>query len=203
MIYFCIKNGGFTLDNRKEKSKNTLKNALITCMNLSSFRDITVSQIVQIANVTRGTFYNHYDSKEQLLFELIDETLDEIKKEIRKPYEQFEHVRFNMFPKNDISLFYYLKEKRKLFQVLLKEAAYFDMHRFIADTIEEIYVEEYLFVLNNADANDKWFNVYSANGIAAIIMRWIEMDYQETPEEIGSQAIELMRTCSLGFNQRK
>ena len=172
-------------------------------MNFTSFRDITVSQIVQIANVTRGTFYNHYDSKEQLLFELIDETLEDMKVEIRKPYVQLEHVSFNMFPKNDISLFYYLKEKRELFQVLLNEAAYFDMHRFIADTIEEIYVEEYLFLLNNEDADEKWFNVYSANGIAAIIMRWIEMGYQETPEEIGSQAIELMRTCSFGFKQRK
>ena len=44
----------------------------------------------QIEKCDVNYFYNHYDSKEQLLFELIDERLEE---EIRIPYEQFGLVR--------------------------------------------------------------------------------------------------------------
>ena len=51
------------MDERKEKSKKSIKGALISIMENSQFKDIKVSDIILNANVTRGTFYNHYDSK--------------------------------------------------------------------------------------------------------------------------------------------
>ena len=170
-------------------------------MELLPFHEIKVSEIIKVANVNRGTFYNHYDSKETLLYEIIDETLEEMKKQFRKPYEQLERVDFHAFPKVDISVFHFLREQSRLFNVLLKEATLFDLHHFIADTIEELYIEECLFKLNNDNVHKKWFYVYSANGMAAIIMRWIETGYVESPEAISIQTFELMKTCALGFKR--
>lgn len=189
------------MDTRVERSKAKIKQALIKCMLNQSFHDIKVKDIVAKSGCNRGTFYNHFDSKETLLFEIIEGTLEEMKRQIRVPYKQLSHIDFNRFPKQDISLFNYLHENSDLFQALIKEAAHFDMHRIIADTIEEIFIEEYDFELNNANTDTKWYYVYCSNGIAAVIMRWIETGYIEPAEQVANQAIELMKTYAIGFKQ--
>lgn len=191
------------MDKRIIKTKLKLRNALITLMHEQDIKNIQVSTLVKKAGCSRSTFYNQYDSIEALLYEIIDDTLDEIKRQIRKPYEQLTEIDFFMFPKEDVSLFHYLKNNRDLFYVLMKEAKMLDLNRFIADTIEELYVEEYNFHLNNINVDPKLFKLYAANGIAAVILRWMETGYKEDPELLADQAIELLKTASLGFQQNK
>lgn len=191
------------MDKRIIETKQKLRNALITLMHDQELKNIQVCMLIKNAGCSRSTFYNHYDSVEGLLYELIDDTLDEIKRQIRKPYEQLPEIDFSLFPKEDVSLFYYLRNNRDLFHVLMKEAKTLDLSRYIADTIEELYVEEYNFHLNNSNVDPKLFNIYAANGISAIILRWMETGYKESPELLTDQAIELLKTASLGFQQKK
>lgn len=190
------------MDKRIRLTREKLRNALISLMHEQELKNIQVSMLVKEAGCTRSTFYNHYSSIEALLYDLIDDTLDEIKRQIRKPYRKLLEIDFTTFPKNDVSLFYYLRDHRDLFYVLMKEAKTLDLSRYIADTIEELYVEEYNFHLNNPNVDPKLFNIYAANGISAIILRWMETGYKEAPELLADQAIELLKTASLGFQQR-
>ncbi len=190
------------MDKRIRLTREKLRNALISLMHEQELKSIQVSMLVKEAGCTRSTFYNHYNSIEALLYDLIDDTLDEIKRQIRKPYMKLLEIDFATFPKNDVSLFYYLRDHRDLFYVLMKEAKTLDLSRYIADTIEELYVEEYNFHLNNPNVDPKLFNIYAANGISAIILRWMETGYKEAPELLADQAIELLKTASLGFQQR-
>ena len=191
------------MDKRIIQTKQKLRNALITLMHEHELKNIQVSALVKKASCSRSTFYNQYDSVEALLYEIIDDTLDEIKRQIRKPYLELTEIDFSKFPKEKVSLFYYLLNNRDLFHVLMKEAKMLDLNRFIADTIEELYVEEYNFHLNNGNVDPKLFKIYAANGIAAIILRWMETGYKESPELLADQAIELLKTSSLGFQQTR
>lgn len=191
------------MDKRLIHTKQKLKTALIKLMYEYELKDIQVLQLVKLANCSRSTFYNHYDSIEDFLYEIIDDTLDEMKIQIRKPYKQINQIDFTHFPKEDVSLFYYLLNNRDLFDVLMKEAKTLDLNRFIADTIEELYVDEYYFELNNPLVNPNLYKVYAANGIASIILRWMETGYKEPPEFLADQAIELLKTSSNGFIQKR
>ncbi|MBF6633265.1 MAG: TetR/AcrR family transcriptional regulator, partial [Planococcus sp. (in: Bacteria)] len=62
-------------DRRIDKSKSALKEALIFLMDEKEFKSITITEIVQSANLNRGTFYKHYQTQEELLNELIDDVL--------------------------------------------------------------------------------------------------------------------------------
>lgn len=58
-----------------QRSKELIKNALITLIEKKqNVSDITITEIVNLANINRGTFYNHYNN--------IMEVLDEIKAEV-------------------------------------------------------------------------------------------------------------------------
>jgi len=198
----CIKKEVMYMDKRIRLTKEKLRDALISLMHVYELKDISVSMLVKKAECTRSTFYNHFDSVQVLLYELIDDTLEEIKRQIRKPYENLDEIDFSIFPKKEVSLFYYLRNHQDLFHVLMKESKTFDLNRYIADTIEELYVEEYNFNLNNPNVDPKLFNIYAANGISAIILRWMETGYKEDPELLADQAIELLKTASLGFSQK-
>ena len=57
-----------------EKSKKAIKEALLEIMYEKDFNDITVSELLKKANISRGTFYAHFknleDVKQSLIYDL-------------------------------------------------------------------------------------------------------------------------------------
>jgi len=66
------------VDRRIAKSQEAIKKALIDLMSEKSFDEITIQDISDRANVSRGTIYLHYVDKFDLLDKLIEEHIDEM-----------------------------------------------------------------------------------------------------------------------------
>lgn len=66
------------VDRRIAKSQEAIKNAVIELMSEKSFDDITIQDISDRANVSRGTIYLHYADKFDLLDKLIEEHINEM-----------------------------------------------------------------------------------------------------------------------------
>lgn len=62
-------------DRRVRRTKKALKESLISLIQEKEFREISVKDIVQLADLNRGTFYKHYQYKEDLLEEVIDDVI--------------------------------------------------------------------------------------------------------------------------------
>ena len=56
-------------DRRVRRTRHRLKEALLQLIEERSYDGITVAEITQHADVGRSTFYSHFDSKEELLFD--------------------------------------------------------------------------------------------------------------------------------------
>jgi AcrR family transcriptional regulator len=67
------------LDRRILKSQQALKKAVIELMDEKSFDDITIQDLADRANVSRGTIYLHYMDKYDLLDKLIESHIDELR----------------------------------------------------------------------------------------------------------------------------
>lgn len=57
-----------------------LKEEAYQCLNLYGVKKTTVDELVKRVNIPKGTFYLFYDSKELLLFDVINDLHDEIQK---------------------------------------------------------------------------------------------------------------------------
>lgn len=68
------------VDRRILKSQEAIKKAVVELMSEKSFDDITIQDISDRANVSRGTIYLHYLDKYDLLDKLIEEHIDELRK---------------------------------------------------------------------------------------------------------------------------
>ncbi|MEL7607426.1 MAG: TetR/AcrR family transcriptional regulator [Sedimentibacter saalensis] len=64
----------------KEYIEKRLKEEAYNCLNLYGVKKTTVDELVRRVNIPKGTFYLFYDSKELLLFDVINDLHDEIQK---------------------------------------------------------------------------------------------------------------------------
>ena len=63
------------------KSQNWIANALLKLMESHPYKDITVTQICEEANLVRKTFYRNFDSKEDILHFILDNLFNDFQKD--------------------------------------------------------------------------------------------------------------------------
>jgi AcrR family transcriptional regulator len=65
-------------DPRSIRSRQDLQNALKELLQTKLYPNISITDITQKAGYTRHTFYNHFDTKEDLLNSVVDSLLDKL-----------------------------------------------------------------------------------------------------------------------------
>ena len=66
------------MDRRQRKTREAIFKAFIFLLSKKNFNNITVGEIIEIADVGRATFYAHFETKDFLLKELCAELFDHI-----------------------------------------------------------------------------------------------------------------------------
>ncbi|MEO1291165.1 MAG: TetR/AcrR family transcriptional regulator, partial [Chloroflexota bacterium] len=64
-------------DRRVRRSRKLLQNALIELLRKKPLAKIQIGEIVDVADVSRPTFYYHFETKEQLLTSYADEIMEQ------------------------------------------------------------------------------------------------------------------------------
>lgn len=194
------------VDKRIQRSKAAIRDSFLSILEEKHFEEISISEICRVANYNRGTFYSHYDSKQSLLKEVIQDTLHDMVEEIKKPYIESEIVAIKRIPIEDITLFYYLQENASLYKLLLSNHIQVDFRFQLAKAIENLLIHEYDYkILSESKENIdiEWFYIYRAHGIAGFIIRWIEEDFPHSPSYMAKQIVELMVSFTAVFHQKK
>ena len=175
-------------DRRVVKTKKAIKKAFVKLLSQKDINDITVSDIANLADINRKTFYNYYDGVYAVVDEIEDEfvrSVDEVltefdfTKNMRKPYMVFEKL--TTVINNDIDVIGYLfsgDSNPGLFNKLVgllkartKEvmSKYFDIEEERLDLLLEFMMP----------------------GMVAVYQRWFNSDRSVPLEEISAQ-INLM-----------
>jgi AcrR family transcriptional regulator len=84
------------VDRRIAKSQEAIKKAFIELMSEKNFDDITIQDISDRANVSRGTIYLHYLDKFDLLDKLIEEHINELR-ELCKSASEMDFIEGGLF----------------------------------------------------------------------------------------------------------
>ena len=85
---------------RIKKTKKLIQEALFSLMQEYPYQKIRINHISERADISRSTFYLHYETKDDLLLSIVDEIIDEYFKTIDQlPSGQKENPTFLLFSK--------------------------------------------------------------------------------------------------------
>ena len=174
-------------DVRKNRTKIQLRDAMIQLLSEKSFDQISTTELVKRAKVSRSSFYTHYQDK-----------YDMIEAYQRRLFETIQYV----FEKNDGNLYETMLEtfeflqQNKIYAALLSENGSKEIHQFILQKLKDL-LQNSIFPKGSRRANlgkvgKIYATTYYANAIFGTAQSWLRRNQKETPAQIANLLIELI-----------
>lgn len=204
MVYPEVQDGSCRLVNHNEdrrivRSKRALRDALISLMETKGFEAITVNDLCSAADLNRGTFYNHFSDKEQLLASFEEEVLGDIS-HIRNEMSALsvKEVMAYCLTKKPlpflVSLFDYFRSQGDFLHAVLGpggDPGFGSRLRdsFCTTLIQGVLHEKYR---NDPDPFVSYYISFYASAYLGVITHWIEMGMKEDSQTMALIAMRLL-----------
>ncbi|BDG35873.1 UNVERIFIED_ORG: TetR family transcriptional regulator [Anoxybacillus amylolyticus] len=175
------------IDRRIIKSQEAIKKAVIELMAEKPFDDITIQEIADRANVNRGTIYLHYTDKYDLLDQLIEEHMDNLRQLCREASDL-------TFEEGNYIWYEYFERHRLFFSTMLstsKGAPYF-RNRFLQLVIEEFKPEVDVSGGKNQGLHEEVVLQFFASAVVGIVEWWFKNDMPLPARVIAEQTGRLL-----------
>lgn len=175
------------MDRRQRKTREAIFSALIALLSKKDFRQITVGEIIEQADIGRATFYSHFETKDDLLKALCEELFCHIFDSMggdqhthrhifdcEAPDSVFLHL-FQHLQRNDNNILQLLSgQNNELFLQYFKS----NLHRLIENQL-------HLFAARKSEMLPEsfWVN-HIASTFVETVRWWIDNGLEQSPETI-------------------
>ena len=174
-------------DNRKDRTKFLLKEAMIRLLAQKPFDQISTTELVKTAGISRSGFYIHYQDK----YDMIEAYQTQL----------FSTIAY-VFEKNDGDLHatlletYQFLDHNQIYASLLSENGSKEIHQFILQKLKQLLESAIL----PTDPQHRDFGklgkiyatTYYANAIFGTTQAWIRRNKKETPAQITELLMKLI-----------
>lgn len=182
-----------TTNRRTTKTKKELKDALISLMEKKDFKKITITDIVALADLNRGTFYKHYQTQEELLNELIDDVMEDLIKSYKEPYLHTDIFIISELTTSSIRIFEHVHSYSDFYMIIVNSNVLPGFQNRICEILKQLILQDLAFGTNtNQKINSDLFSSYSAYALFGLIMEWVKGGYKYTPKHMAEQLIEIL-----------
>lgn len=168
-------------DRRINKTKTILKEKLLELLKNKQINEITVSQVTNLANVGRSTFYLHYND----IFELYEDIEKEIINELIKIFnDSFPSINEDKTKELSKNLINYIYNNKNIFQILINQQNTNFVYKLKKLFYNEVFNEANKINPFNDKNNDKMESIFVVSGIVGIIEKWILDNFIPSKKEI-------------------
>ena len=187
------------MDRRITKSKRALRAALIGLMEERGLDAVSVNDLCARADLNRGTFYNHFRDKEDLLVALEDEVMADLDRfqaqmqDLTVRELMGYRVRKQPLPFL-VELFDYLREQSDFLHAVLGPGGDVRFGPRLREAVCENLVQNILHekYRDNPTVFVEYYVAFYAAAYLGIIARWIERGCPESSETMARIAMRLL-----------
>lgn len=179
------------LDHRSLKTKKALESSVLHLLKHKEFEDIYITDIVKKANINRGSFYNHFKDKNELLYSIITKKNKELIYAYREPFLKNRPFILSQLPSSEVKLFNTIDKNSEYYSTILNSDVSDLVEKEMFEAFKKINMEE-LNVKSNIIQSDLIAS-YIAHAIVGLILQWVCGGYKYEAEFMNSQLLELMR----------
>ena len=177
-------------DRRVERTRNSIISAFKVMIIEKEFKDITIKELAERANINRKTFYLHYESIEEILFDLTLEISDML-------FESLNEKGFFTFGQFDLQILVdcidnLINTNYDLTKKLVSANSYRFFTRNIKDLVKESFIRK---IKNKVNTSSYIMNItgdYIAVGVSKVLKDWFENPGDMTSTDIAKLASSLI-----------
>lgn len=193
-LFYCKRRS--VVENRKEQTKVRLRDAMIQLLQEKAFDQISTTELVKVAQISRSGFYKHYRDKDDMiakyqkaLFNTIDYIFEKNKGYLQKTLLET----YELLDKNDIYAALFSKNGNKESQQFMQEQLKIILDRSLLS--EDIRQEQ------QDSLTDIYATTYYVNAVFGLTQTWIQRKRKESPEQIVALLMALInRSESLYYS---
>jgi len=177
------------IDRRVKYTKILLKNSLIELMREKPISKISVKMLCEAADINRSTFYAHYADQYDLLKQLEQEVVAELKKYITK----------DVFSKQTAQtvqsmgqILDYIAKNADLFKILLSENGDSSFHREIMFLAQQKIISD---IINDPGIDQRiseYLQYFAVSGALSIVQKWLQDGIVESTEKMSELTSKLI-----------
>ncbi|ANF97333.1 TetR/AcrR family transcriptional regulator [Paenibacillus bovis] len=185
------------MDRRIRKTKQAFHQALLQLLEQQDFRAITITDIVNAADVNRGTFYKHYMYKEDLLDELIEGVLQDLTDSYMEPYGGNNYLDVSELVSSAITIFDHVAAHRSFYRLIIHSHSMSGFQQRICSQLQRLCLQGMNQVSSSPYADNKQpssihpelFASYQAYAIWGLIMNWAQHEFEASPDYMAEQLL--------------
>jgi len=186
-------------DRRIIRSKKALREAVIELMEERGFEGFTVNDLCEQADLNRGTFYNHFRDKDDLLATFEKEVMDDLgilqdkMKDLNLSDIVIGQSRGLPLPFL-VELFDYLRQEGDFLHAVLGPGGDVGFGPRLRDSVCTHLIQSILHEKYRHDPTVfvNYYVAFFASAYLGIIIRWLETGMQESSEEMARIAMKLL-----------
>lgn len=180
------------MDARIIKTKEKIKEALLSILHTKNISDISISEICKKAKINRNTFYAHFATPEALLDEIANAYLT-------AEYDLLNHC--SSTKEIVVTACEYIKKNAALNLILLENRTL----EYFIDRGVNYANETPIYIIDNKDGRFtpdeiRSINTYLVNGAVSIIKEWLCTGMKESTEVIGERVDYITSSLIKGIN---
>ena len=169
-------------DRRIRRTQKMLKDSLVALMTQKDFKNISVKDITDLADLNRGTFYLHYSDTYDLLQKMESDVLEDFQSMINNFWA--DSGRENLLPIL-LPVISYIEENSKICKILFENSASNDFVNRFRELISRNGTA--IIKLRYPDVREDillYFLEFITFGLTGVLKRWIDTGMKESREKM-------------------
>lgn len=168
--------------------------ALLEWMEEKDFKSITITNIVQRADVNRGTFYKHYDYKEQLLEEIMDGITADLKEAFRKPYKSKAMLEIPELTAPSVKIFEHVWKHERFYTLVIASNMLTGFQYKLVSILRCLVLEDLLQAAEDEGIDQRLQAGYHSHAIFGMIVEWVRGGFEYEPDYMAEQLLLILRS---------
>ena len=185
-------------DRRILRSKRALRDALIELMEERSFDGFSVNDLCERADLNRGTFYNHFRDKDDLLAQLEAEVMEDLERFQVQMRNLTVHELLGYRARKKplpllVGLFDYLREQGDFLHAIMGSKGDPSFGPRVRDAVCTEIIQTILHERYRNDPSPfvQYYVAFYASAYLGVITHWIETGMKESSQEMALVAMRL------------
>ncbi|HFI0235869.1 TPA: TetR/AcrR family transcriptional regulator [Streptococcus suis] len=173
-------------DLRKERTRQAILQAMVTCLASQGFNEITTTHLAQTAGISRSSFYTHYKDK----YELIDSYQQGLFHKLEMIFDRYEGDRQTSFTE-----IFELLYQEELLSALLTQNGTQEIQHFLINKVRLLVANdlaEWLGKEHLSSLEKEYSSIYFSHAFFGILQTWLKKGKLESPQDMTAFLIKML-----------